>query len=147
MQFLLPVVLAVLAGASIVVQQVLNANLRTALSSAVWSGFTSYFVGVVCMALLALVLREPVPAAGVVLRISWWEWSGGVFGAIFIGLAILLVPVLGAATFIALLVAGQMVASVTIDHFGWMGLPQHPLDLTRVLGVALLVGGVILVRR
>ncbi|MCZ0733643.1 DMT family transporter [Phreatobacter sp. AB_2022a] len=147
MQLLLPVVLAVLAGASIVVQQVLNANLRTALNSAVWSGFTSYFVGVVCMALLALVLREPVPAAGVALRISWWQWSGGVFGAIFIGLAILLVPALGAATFIALLVAGQMVASVTIDHFGWMGLPRHPLDLTRLLGVALLVGGVILVRR
>lgn len=147
LKLLLPIVLAVLAGASIVVQQVLNTNLRTALNSAVWSGFTSYFVGVVCMLLLALVLREPAPAAGVVLRISWWEWSGGVFGAIFIALAILLVPVLGAAAFIALLVAGQMLASVAFDHFGWMGLPQHPLDLTRALGCVLLVGGVILIRR
>jgi transporter family-2 protein len=55
----LPVLLAVAAGVSIVVQQVLNSNLRAALDSAAWSGFASYFVGVVCMAVLALALRDP----------------------------------------------------------------------------------------
>jgi bacterial/archaeal transporter family-2 protein len=108
----LSVLLAIGAGVSIVVQQVLNSNLRTALNSAAWSGFVSYLVGVVCMALLALALRDSLPAASVAVRIPWWAWSGGLFGAIFIGLAILLVPRLGAATFIALLVTGQMLASV-----------------------------------
>ena len=69
------------------------------------------------------------------------------FGAIFIGLAIFLVPQLGAATFIALLVAGQMLGSVAFDHFGWLGLAQRSVDLTRLLGVALLIGGVVLIRR
>jgi transporter family-2 protein len=138
--------LAIAAGVSVVVQQALNANLRAALGSAAWSGFISYFVGLVCMALLAIALRDPLPAA-VVARIPWWAWSGGVFGAIFIALAILLVPKLGAATFIALLVAGQMLASVTLDHFGWLGLDQRPIDVPRVIGVLLLVGGVILIRR
>ena len=139
--------LAVLAGVSIVVQQVLNANLRSALGSAVWSGFTSYAVGLACMALLAIAIREPPPSAMVAARIPWWAWSGGVFGALFIGLAILLVPHLGAATFIALLVTGQMLASVTFDHFGWMGLAPRPIDLPRLIGVVLLIGGVVLVRR
>ena len=143
----LPFLLAVAAGVSIVVQQVLNSNLRTALSSAAWSGFMSYFVGVVCMALLALVLRDPLPPAGVAARIPWWAWSGGLFGAIFIGLAILLVPQLGAATFIALLVTGQMLTSVTFDHFGWLGLAQRPINVPRLIGVALLIGGVVLIRR
>src|SRR3954452_3238223 len=143
----LPILLAVAAGASIVVQQVLNSNLRAALNSAAWSGFMSYFVGVVCMALLALALRDPIPSASVAVRIPWWAWSGGLFGAIFIGLAIFLVPQLGAATFIALLVAGQMLASVTSDHFGWMGLAQRPVDLPRLIGGALLVAGVVLIRR
>ncbi len=67
----LPVLLAIAAGVSIVVQQVLNSNLRTALSSAAWSGFMSYLVGVVCMALLALVLRDPVPSASVAAPIPW----------------------------------------------------------------------------
>ena len=143
----LPILLAVAAGVSIVVQQVLNSNLRMTLSSAAWSGFMSYFVGVVCMALLALALRDPLPSAGVAARIPWWAWSGGLFGAIFIGLAILLVPQLGAATFIALLVTGQMLASVAFDHFGWLGLTQRPIDVPRLIGVALLIGGVVLIRR
>ena len=143
----LPVLLAIAAGVSIVVQQVLNSNLRTALNSAAWSGFMSYFVGVVCMALLALALRDPLPSAGVAARIPWWAWSGGLFGAIFIGLAILLVPHLGAATFIALLVTGQMLASVAFDHFGWLGLAQRAVDAPRLIGVALLIGGVVLIRR
>lgn len=143
----LPVLLAVAAGVSVVVQQVLNSNLRITLNSAAWSGFISYFVGVVCMALLALVLGDPLPSASVAARIPWWAWSGGLFGAIFIGLAILLVPNLGAATFLALLVTGQMLASVTFDHFGWLGLAQRPIDAPRLIGVALLIAGVVLIRR
>jgi transporter family-2 protein len=141
------VLLTVVAGMSVVVQQVLNANLRMELSSAAWSGFISYFVGLLCMALLALALRDPLPSAGLVARIPWWAWSGGVFGAIFIALAIVLVPKLGAATFIALLITGQMIGSVTFDHFGWLGLTQRAIDLPRVIGVALLIGGVVLIRR
>ena len=144
---LFPLTLAVMAGVCIVIQQALNANLRVALNSAVWSGFISYFVGVVCMALLALALRDPIPSTVVAARVPWWAWSGGLFGAIFIGAAIFLVPQLGAATFIALLIAGQMIASVTFDHFGWLGLAQRPIDLPRLVGVALLIGGVILIRR
>jgi transporter family-2 protein len=139
--------LALVAGIAVVVQQALNANLRTALGSAAWSGFTSYFVGLLCMVALAVALRDPIPSAAVVARVPWWAWSGGILGAVFIALAILLVPKLGAATFIALLVAGQMMASVTLDHFGWLGLAQRPLDLPRVIGVLLLVGGVVLIRR
>jgi transporter family-2 protein len=142
-----PLILTVLAGVSIVIQQVLNANLRTALNSAAWSGFTSYFVGVVCMALLAVAMRDPIPSSVVAARIPWWAWSGGVFGAIFIALAIFLVPQIGAATFIALLVTGQMLASVAFDHFGWMGLAERPIDMPRLFGVVLLIAGVVLIRR
>jgi bacterial/archaeal transporter family-2 protein len=143
----LPVILALVAGGSVVIQQVLNANLRSELNSAVWSGFTSYVLGVVCMVSLAIMLREPIPAAGVMARIPWWAWSGGLFGAIFIGLSILVAHQLGAAALIALLVTGQMIASITIDHFGWLGLTQRPIDLPRLVGGGLVIAGVILIRR
>lgn len=139
--------LAVASGMSIVIQQALNANLRTELNSTVWSGFASYFVGTACMIVLIVVLREPMPALGVMARIPWWAWSGGMFGAIFIALGMLLLPQIGAATFIALLVTGQMLASVAFDHYGVLGLAQRSIDLPRVLGVALLVAGVVLIRR
>ena len=143
----LPVLLTMLAGAGIVVQQALNANLRVALASAAWSGFVSYFVGLACMVFLVLAARDPLPAAGIAARIPWWAWSGGLFGATFIVIAILIVPKLGAAAFIAILVTGQMLASLAFDHFGWLGLTQRPIDLPRLLGVALLIAGVVLIRR
>jgi bacterial/archaeal transporter family-2 protein len=145
--FILPALLAMLAGASVALQQVLNANLRGALNSAAWSGFVSYALGVVCMALLAFALRDPVPSVSIAARIPWWGWSGGLFGAIFIALGIVLVPQLGAAAFIAFLIAGQMIASVAFDHFAIAGLDHRPIDLPKALGIALLIGGVILIRR
>ncbi len=147
MSFLISSLLAIAAGTSIVVQQALNANLRTALNSAAWSGFVSYSVGLLCMVILVIVLRDPLPSATMAADIPWWAWSGGMFGAIFIALGILLVPQIGAATFIALLVTGQMLASVAFDHFGLLGLSQRPVDFPRVIGVALLIGGVLLIRR
>lgn len=142
----LSMLFAVAAGISLVVQQALNANLRTALNSAAWSGFMSYFLGVLCMAALALLMRDPVPSAATAARIPWFAWSGGVFGAIFIGLGIFLVPRLGAATFFALLIAGQMLGSVAFDHFGALGVPVHPVSAVRIAGAALLVAGVVLIR-
>jgi transporter family-2 protein len=144
---LLPILLTVAAGASIVFQQVLNTNLRFELNSAIWSGVVSYAVGLACMVLIAIALRDPIPSAAVAGRIPWWAWSGGLFGAVFIGLAVVLVPQLGAATFIALLVTGQMLASVAFDHYGVMGLAQRSVDVPRLIGVALLIAGVVLIRR
>jgi bacterial/archaeal transporter family-2 protein len=143
----LPVVLAFGAGVSVVVQQVLNANLRTELNSAIWSGLVSYALGLLCMVTLALVLREPAPPGGVIARIPWWAWSGGLFGAIFVAISILVAHQLGAATLIALLVTGQMVGAVALDHFGWLGLAERPIDLPRAIGICLLIAGVVLIRR
>lgn len=146
-QAIVPLALAILAGVSIVIQQVLNANLRAALNSAAWSGFMSYFLGIIFMVLLAAALRDPLPSATIAGRIPWWARSGGIFGAIFIALAIYLVPQLGAATFIALLITGQMLASMAFDHFGWLGLAQRPVDASRLIGATLLIAGVVLIRR
>ena len=140
------IVLAVAAGISVIVQQALNANLRGALGSAAWSGFTSYLVGTICMVLLALALRDPVPSAAVAARVPWWAWSGGLFGAVFIALAILLIPKIGAATFVALLVTGQMLAALTLDHFGLLGVPVQPATLVRMAGAGFLILGVVLIR-
>src|SRR5215468_4175460 len=142
-----PALLTVGAGMSVLIQQALNANLRAELNSAAWSGFMSYFLGVLCMAGLAFVLRDPLPSASLMARVPIWAWSGGIFGAIFIGLSIITIPKLGGAAYIAILVTGQMIAALAVDHFGWLGIPERHIDLTRVLGVALLVGGVVLMRR
>jgi transporter family-2 protein len=72
---------------------------------------------------------------------------GGLLGRVYIVAAIVLAPRLGAATLVAALVAGQMVASLPIDHFGWVGFAVHPVSPLRILGAVLVGGGVVLVQR
>ena len=141
------VLLTLMAGACVVTQQALNANLRTALDSAAWAGVVSYATGLLCMIALVLVTREPLPSMGVISRVPLWAWTGGIFGALFIIGGIVLIPHLGAATFIALLVTGQMITAMAFDHFGLLGLAHRTADLPRIFGAALLIVGVILVRR
>ena len=57
-----------------------------------------------------------------------------------------LIPRLGAATVLALLIAGQLLSAIAFDHFGLFGLERHPIDLGRMAGAALLIGGVLLIR-
>jgi len=144
--FIWPALLTVGAGISVFVQQVLNANLRAELNSAAWSGFMSYILGVVFMVCLAVVLHDPVPSASIIARLPW-AWSGGIFGAIFIALSIVTIPKLGGAAYIVILVTGQMITALAFDHFGWLGILERHIDLPRLLGVALLIGGVVLIRR
>ena len=133
------------AGVSVALQQVLNANLRAEIGSPWWAGVVSYVGGLVAITLAALAIegpRLPLPtAAG-----SWFSWTGGVFGAIFIAVVVLMVPRFGAATVLALIVVGQMLGSLAFDHFGILGLPQEPASPLRLVGAACLILGVVLIR-
>jgi transporter family-2 protein len=73
-------------------------------------------------------------------------WVGGALGAFYVAGSIVTAPKLGAATLIALIVAGQALASVVVDHYGWVGFEPEPVSIGRIAGVALLGAGVVLVR-
>jgi transporter family-2 protein len=138
--------LAAGAGLSFVFQQAVNSNLREELGSAWWAGFISYLGGTLSMLTMAILLREPWLSASMVTRSTWVSWTGGVFGAIYITISIFMLPRLGAATVVALIVLGQLLGSLIFDHFGLFGLPQHPINLARVSGAALLIFGAVLIR-
>ncbi|QPF87751.1 DMT family transporter [Bradyrhizobium genosp. L] len=146
MQTWLLYLLALGAGISVAVQQVLNGNLRAALNSPAWAGLVSYLGGLVMMVIVLIATREPVPSWKLVSAVPWWAWSGGILGGVFILLMILLLPSLGAATLLALVVAGQMIAGIAMDHFGFFGLPAHPVSPLRLIGIALVIGGVLLIK-
>lgn len=144
----IPSVLVVGAGVSVALQQILNANLRTQLTSPWWAGFVSYFVGMVAMLVVAVLSQGPRLSLGSITSApdAWVAWTGGIFGAIFIATTILMVPRLGAANVLALIVVGQMLGSVVFDHFGLFGVPRHSATLVRLLGAGCLVLGVVLIR-
>jgi transporter family-2 protein len=143
---ILPSLIVVTAGVSVAFQQILNANLRAELGSPWWAGFVSYLVGMMVMLIVATFAPGPKPSLSAISGSSWISWTGGFFGAVFIGIAIIMVPRLGAATVLALIVVGQMVGSIAFDHFGLLGLQQQPANLARLAGAGMLISGVVLIR-
>jgi transporter family-2 protein len=138
--------LAVVAGAVLPVQAGINAQLRTTLGNPLAATLVSFLVGTVALAVVALGARVPLPAADTLARAPWWHWTGGLLGAVYVAMMILLAPRLGAATLIAAVVAGQMLTSLALDHYALVGFAVHPVSLQRLVGAALVIGGVALVR-
>jgi transporter family-2 protein len=139
--------LAVLAGAMLPVQTGVNVQLRGILGQPLAAALVSFLVGTLGLAAVAVLLRVAVPVGAAWGRSAWWHWSGGLLGAAYIAVTIVLAPRLGAAALIAALVAGQMTASLIVDHYGWVGFAQHAVTPLRLVGAALIVVGVVLVRR
>jgi len=136
----------VLGGAATALQAPTNAKMMGAVGSPVNAAFVSFAVGTAALGILALVLQvRPDLAASRAL--PWYAWVGGLYGAIFVVAAAWGVPRLGVATTIILMVAGQLLLSVVLDHFGAMGMPKQPISLGRVAGVGLVIAGVLMVRK
>lgn len=141
------ILLAVLVGLVLPVQAGVNAQLRLSLGHPLTTAFVSFAVGTLALAAILLLARVPLPSARAASAAPGWHWIGGLLGAAYIAAAVVLAPRLGAATLIASVVMGQMLASLLLDHFGWVGFAQHPIDLPRIAGAALVVLGVVLIRR
>lgn len=139
--------LAVLAGVLLPVQAGINAQLRQSLASPLAATLVSFLVGTIGTLLVLVALRTPLSLGAAWERSSWWHWTGGLLGAAYVLLTIVLAPRLGAATLIAAVVAGQMLTSLLLDHLGLVGFPLHPITPARIAGTLLIIGGVALVQR
>lgn len=138
--------LAVIAGAVVPFQSAINANLGRGLGHPLWATLASLLVSIVVLLPVIVAMRLPLPTLAFITKAPLWMWAGGAFGVCFISLALMLLPKLGASGFIALALAGQVVASLVLDHFGLFGLVERQMTLPRVLGAVLLIAGVVLIQ-
>ena len=135
--------LALLAGAVLPVQTGVNSSLRAAIGHPIWAAAISFSVGLLTLLVLALGLRLGAPNLN---NAPFWAYVGGSLGVVYVALSIVLAPKLGAVALVSLAIAGQLLASVVLDHFGWLGFAQHSLNPGRMLGVAFLALGVYFVK-
>lgn len=139
--------LACAAGACISIQAAANASLRSHLADARWATFFSICGTILTAAVVMIAIRPAFPSAAALRSAPWWNWIGGPLGAIIVLSGATLTPRLGAASFIAAVVGGQLLCSVLLDHFALMELPKFSLNLSRILGVILVFTGVLLITR
>jgi transporter family-2 protein len=142
----LPMLLVLFAGGMIALQAPTNAMLARAGGSPVLAALISFAVGTATL-LVVWLLSGNRPATAPFAGLRWYAWIGGVYGAIYVAVAAFAAPRIGLASLITIGIAGQIAMAMWLDHVGALGLPRDPISLGRVAGAALVVAGVVLVRR
>ena len=141
------ILLAFLTGIAISVQAGVNANLRQSLTNPVLAAAISFGIGLLSLIGMLVVSGASIPAFETVRQVSWWKWTGGLIGAVYVTTVIVSVPKIGTANLVSLSVAGQLLAAVVLDHYGLLGFALHPANGWRILGMVVIVVGVLLVVR
>jgi transporter family-2 protein len=139
--------LALIAGTMMPTQAAINNKLSAAVDSPILAAFVSFFVGTVGLLVYVLISGVPVSNLASAKNAPAIAWIGGLLGAFFVTSTVVLVPRLGVAMTFSLIIAGQMIVTLIIDHFGLLGVPMKEINLERVAGILLITGGVVLIRK
>ncbi|MBE7246954.1 MAG: DMT family transporter [Actinomycetospora chiangmaiensis] len=139
---------ALLAGLASAVEPGQNAGLAKSLARPLLAGVISLLVSIATIAVIMIVSGQfGLPAMDRLAQVPWWAWLGGLMSAALTAAQLYISKAIGAATFLGLIVTAGVVTSILLDHFGLVGFKVHPASLWRVLGGALMIGGVGLVAR
>ena len=142
-----PYLIAFIAGALLTVQVGLNSTLGRAVGHLRFAVLMNFLVGSAGLLVYVAAAGGAWPTREGLAAVPAWAWFGGFLGAFYVAVATLIGPRIGAAALLALTVFGQLLASLLVDEFGWLGFPTQPISLTKLAGAALLLGGVGLIVR
>ena len=140
------VALAAAAGALLPLQAAINARLARLVGSPVWAAAVSGAVLTLVLVLLATAIARAGPRTEGWQETPWWAWTGGLCGAVVLSATTIVAPRLGTASMIALVMAGQVLCSIILDHYGLLGLPVLPVNSRRLTAATLLLAGAALMR-
>ncbi len=142
---LLLALIGIAVGSAMASQAGINAELRRGLGSPLLAAFVSFVIGTLCLGTATWYAQAfDIRAVG---QVPWWAWFGGVLGAAIVTTSLLLAPRLGALALVASITAGQLLASMALDHFGWLGFSRQPISSERLIGALLVFCGMVLALR
>ena len=141
------IIIGFIGGAFLSAQSGVNSMMKVFwLQDAILAAAVSFTVGAITLIIWSAALRlKPPPLSAGHNTTKWYHWTGGFMGAYLVASSTFLVPIIGASTLVALILAGKLGAAVVLDRFGLLGFKQKDISLNRILGLVLLVVGVILV--
>lgn len=137
---------AIVAGAVVPFQAGANAVVGRTLGHPLWSTIISLCVSFACILPVMALAKVEAPMFSNLSQAPRWIWIGGIVGVVYITGALILTPKLGAASFVTAAIAGQMLASIIIDQWGLVGLPQQPVSAVRLAGLGLIFLGLIVMQ-
>jgi len=141
------VIVALGIGVFLPLQAGINAELRTYLGHPLQAALVSFAVGTGALVALNLGFRIPFSGDQSLAGAPGWVWLGGLLGAVYVSMTIVLAPRLGAASMLGSVMTGQLVGSLLMDHYGVAGYSVRPISIERIGGAVLLFLGVLLIQR
>lgn len=146
MNQLIWIALVFLSGVFLPIQAGLNTRLGKMAGSPVHASLLSFVVGTVALVLYIMVTRQSVSWAGV-KEAPGYVWIAGIMGAFYVTIIILAFPRLGPGVTFGLVVAGQMIMSVVLEHNNILVAQHTPINAMKLLGIALVIAGVFIIRK
>lgn len=144
---LILLLVAIIAGAVLPVQAGLNVQLGKAVQQPIFAAFASFLIGSFGLLIYLFILKFDFNMLSNAKSASPVVWIAGILGAFYVAAVIILAPKLGTALTFSLIVFGQMLISLILDHYGMLGLPIKQINWQRLLGAAFLIVGVLLIRK
>lgn len=138
--------MAFLAGTTVPLQAGINSRLSFFTGSPVMASIISFFAGSITLIVFALITGTQLPAAGSFTGAPWWIWTGGILGAFYVASCVILANKVGAVSMLALIIAGQMITSLVLDHYGLAGYRVQPINIYKICGILLMIAGIFLIR-
>jgi transporter family-2 protein len=138
------ILVAVIGGAAITIQGQLMGLIDQSIGTKE-SVFITYASGGLLVSVLMLVSRGGNLRAW--QTVPWYAFSAGVWGLVIVGTISYVAPRLGLVVGFTVIVASQFIVAALIDHFGLLGAASRPLELSRLLGLMLLLVGIWLIIR
>ena len=140
------VFMAFVAGTLLPIQAALNTRMGKAIESPAYATLISFVAGTIVVALYIIFTRQHVAWQGI-KTVPRYAWLAGGLGAFYVMVSILAFPRIGPALTFALVIGGQMIIAVLLEHFNILVAQQQSINIWRILGVALIIGGVIIIRK
>ena len=139
-------ILAFVAGFGLITQTGVNSQLRATLGNPVLAAMVSFLIGTFSLLLYILIFeRSNLGVLNNLRGMQWHKWTGGLIGAFFVTSVVIFAPRIGAANTMCLIIAGQILFALFLDHFGYLGFAQHSFNVWRFAGAVLVIGGVFLI--
>ena len=137
------IVLTMFLGVILAVHLAMNGKVGSVLNNARVGNALFWCIGAIGAIAIGLTGWQN-GALGPLKQVSPVLLTAGVLGACLVFAIAWLIPQVGAGSVMITLLAGQVLGGLIMSHYGWLGSPVQPVTLTKVVGVVVMIGGVVL---
>lgn len=125
----------------------MNAQLRNSLQNPWFASIVSFGLILAFFICAFAVMPRPLPTVDGIMNMPWWAPLGGLAGAVAVFVGLTMVDKVGAGPLNGMIITANILASLAIDHYGFLNMPAHPINIFRIVGGVLMVSGIILIAR